>query len=56
MAGSKMSKRDLERWIQTNRGAGYVNSKKRKQANRKTKRGRHWKVTAEDYRRKNGQV
>lgn len=46
MAGSKMSRRDLERWIQTNKGAGYVNSKRRKRDDRRTKRGRHWKMEA----------
>ena len=46
MPGSKMSKRDLERWLATNKGAGYVNSKRRKQMERRTKRGRHWKMEA----------
>ncbi len=54
MSGSAMSKRDLERWIATNKGAGYVTSKKQKQLNRKSKRGRNWKVTADDYRRNHG--
>ncbi len=54
MSGSAMSKKDLERWLMTNRAAGQVTSKKQKQLSRKTKRGRHWKVTADDYRRKHG--